>query len=325
MRKISCSVHHAFSLLRTLDPHRFFIVFLCWVLQRHRRVSCLVLNRFRNGCKCSQIRQNPILVYQMSKVGSTSMFYSLQVAYAKAGLAHVPIHHVHTLRYLEQRERRAGASGCMAEKLALVRKYQRIWRDFRSRPDGHWTVISMVRDPVARHISNYFHHIDEHLPGWRRRWREGGLSIDDMVGNFLGVIDHSAEHWFDEEIDAVLGIDVFASLFPHNIGYALYQRPPKVTLMVIRMEDMNRGAPQAVEQLLGIRDFKLYSFNAADQQSYRDLYRLFKSQPLPSWYVEKAYSGRLARHFYSDIERENFARKWTGAVGRPRLDFVNAR
>jgi hypothetical protein len=325
MRKIVRSVHHAFSLLRTLDPHRFLIVLLCWTLQRHRRVACLVLNRFRNGCKCNRIAQDPVLIYQMSKVGSTSMFYSLQVAYAKAGLAHVPIHHVHTLCYLEQRARRAAESGCMANNLSLVRKYQGIQRDFATRPDEHWTVISMVRDPIARHISDYFHHLDEHLPDWRPRWREGRLGVDEVMDNFLGVTDHAVEHWFYEEIDNVLGIDVFSAAFPHDIGYALYQRPPKVTLLVIRMEDMNRGAPQAVEQLLGIRNFKLYSFNTAEQQSYRDLYRLFKSQPLPGWYVEKAYTGRLARHFYSDSERENFARKWTGAAAPPSADLVNVR
>jgi hypothetical protein len=50
------------------------------------------------------------------------------------------------------------------------------------------------------------------------------------------------------------------------------------------------------------------------ETGYRELYRQFKAKPLPAWYVEKAYSSKLACHFYSNAERDRFARKWTGGI-----------
>jgi len=56
--------------------------------------------RVRQG----KVSRDPVLVYQMSKVGSTSLLYSLQFAYVKAGLPNVELHHAHTLTNLDLHE-----------------------------------------------------------------------------------------------------------------------------------------------------------------------------------------------------------------------------
>jgi hypothetical protein len=309
MRRIGKSIHHAVSLLWNLGFKRFWIVLVYWSLRRYRRVLGPIFEYTIGRADQDGISQDSVLIYQMAKVGSTSLLYSLQYAYLKAGIANVDLYHVHTLINLDAHEQLARASQNPAELLAAVRESREIRTLFESPVDKRWSAISMVRDPVSRHISDYFHNINRHLPGWRRRWHHRDLTVDEVLQNFLSVEDH-APLWFDTEIKSVLGIDVFSTPFPHQAGYSLYSHAPKTTLMVMRLEDMDRVAEEAIEQLLGIRRFKLYSFNSGSETDYSDLYKEFKMRPLPAWYIEKAYSSRFAQHFYAKAECDHFAQKW---------------
>jgi hypothetical protein len=316
MRNLIHSARHATSLLRTLGPRRFLILLTCWFHRKYRPVvapcvSAATLGVHRNGAS-----RDPILVYQMAKVGSTSLYYSLQLAYLKFGLPNVRLHHVHALANLDAQEKTLRASGACRRELAAIQEYKQIRQSFQSSTDTHWTAISMVRDPIARHISAYFHDLDIYLPDWRERWSTGYLTAEELQQNFLRVPDY-ADRWFDSEIKSIFDIDVFAADFPHDAGYTIFPRHNKVTLMLMRLEDMNRVAPQAIEELLHIPNFRLHSFNARSHSTSSDLYEQFKSLPLPAWYVERAYSTKLARHFYTEEERARFAEKWLHGSDTP--------
>jgi Putative capsular polysaccharide synthesis protein len=309
MEHFAKTIFSALSLLRNQGVFRFWIVLVHWGLRRFRFILAPVFKHIFWFAPRDGISRNSVLIYQMAKVGSTSLLYSLQFAYLKAGLADVDVNHVHTLINLDAHEQLAKTSHRRKELLATVKEYRSIRTHFDSVPDKRWSAISMVREPVSRHVSDYFHNIDRHLPDWRRRWRAGDLTVDEVVQSFLSAEDH-APIWFDTEIKSVLGIDVFSTPFPHQTGYSIYSQSPKTTLMVMRLEDMDRVAEKAIEQLLGIRQFKLYSFNSGGEMDYSDLYKQFKTKALPAWYIEKTYSTRFAQHFYAKAELDHFAKKW---------------
>jgi hypothetical protein len=302
--RIVISAKHALFLLRNLGLRRFTIVFICWLVRQYRGWVGPVSPR------AGDVLRDPVLVYQMSKVGSTSLMYSLQMAYLRAGYPRTPLYHAHTLTNLDLHERLVKDAKGPVHHLALVREYKQIRARFESSPNEHWTVISLVRDPVARLISDYFHHIDRHLPDWRSRWANGQLQIEHVLEHFLTVVDPT-QHWFEGESLGVLGIDVYAQPFPQERGYAVYTRLPKVTLMVIRLEDMDRVAKGAIEKLLGLKGLTLHRFNLGTESDYGEIYRQFKNCPLPEWYLEKAYNGRMACHFYTRGELDRFAEKWS--------------
>jgi hypothetical protein len=306
------SARYAVFLLRKLGWKRFSIVLIYWFLHRYRRFVGPMFTHTFGRLRRGKIVQDPVLVYQMSKVGSTSLLYSLQYAYVKAGLVNVPVHHAHTLTNLDIHEQYVRQANGAAHRLALVDEYRQIRRDIEAKPDQRWTVISLVRDPVARQVSDYFHHIDRHLPDWRQRWRDGSLDIDQVVQSFL-TIEDPTRHWFEGETLPITGIDVYATPFPYEDGYALYSRPPKMSLLVIRLEDMDCVACKAVQQMLGLKNFKLYPFNLGSETDYGEIYKQFKTKPLPASYLEKAYAGRMVCHFYTTAERERFAQKWSRA------------
>jgi hypothetical protein len=254
---------------------------------------------------------DPVMIYQMAKVGSTSVWISLRVAYLKRGLYRVPLHHVHTLRDLEgQAEgmRRLGDT----EQLQTLCEYLALRETFDQDTGGHWRVISLVRDPVARKVSYFFHTLERHLPGWRQRWQAGALPIQEVMDAFLALED-DAHEWFDLEVKAVLGIDVYETPFSAGQGYQIYRHPPKVDLLVLRLEDLPRVVGEALHSFLGLRDFVLYPANLGQERGYAEVYRAFKALPLPASFVQQAYSTRFARHFYTDAELGAFARRWTHA------------
>jgi hypothetical protein len=265
-----------------------------------------------SGEEMQNVSKDPILVYQMAKVGSRSVFFSLQLEYLRLGMGNVRIEHVHNLQNIDGLEQLARTASDADEQLKILGHYRAIRSEFDARDNQHWNAVTMIRDPVARHIGHFFHNIDRYLPDWERKWEGGRLSVDEVVQAILGIEDYG-HAWIDNEILPVLGIDVYAREFPTEKGYQVYSNSPKVSLLVIRLEDLDRVAADAMTSFLGLKKFELYSANLGNEKPYAEVYRAVKAQPLPFSYVEKAYQTRFARHFYSATELRDFARKWTHA------------
>ena len=50
--------------------------------------------------------------------------------------------------------------------------------------------------------------------------------------------------------------------------------------------------------------------NVGEEKPYRKLYELFKKLPLPASYLDKEYSSRYARYFYTEDEIAAFRKHW---------------
>jgi hypothetical protein len=317
MSKYYDAFTHVFSMLLHGEFERFWVTFSHLFLPKYFRVWKSVSGKDPRPVRAQGMSQDPIMIYQMAKVGSRSVLFSLEYSYLKHHLPNVPIHHIHNLANLEAHERRAQRTQ-NTEELGVIQQYKKILHDFEQTPNQHWNVISLVRDPVARNVGSFFHNLDRYLPNWKPRWQAGTLPMEEVVQAFLNTreLHLTANIWFDVEFKSVLGIDVYDTPFQTANGYQFYANPPKVDLVVIRLEDLNRVAVPVVEKFLGIRDFKLYPSNIGDEKDYADVYRAFKSTPLPFDYVANIYQTRFACHFYTDAELQSFTRKWTQPKAR---------
>lgn len=309
-KRIFKSVKRAVFLLWRREFKRCSVLFIYWGLRKYPRIFRAIFAPASRMPGNSNVSRDPVLIYQMGKVGSTSLLYSLQYEYLRLGYPEVGIHHIHHLDNLDAHQQYAREVTQCEEQVRIIGEYKQIRRDFDAPGDGHWNVISLVRDPVARNISAYFHNIDHHLPGWQERWKQGRLPVDEVLQSFLGIED-DAYYWFETELIPVLGIDVYSSDFPSEVGYQIYYNLPKATLLIMRLEDLTRVVGPAMETLLGIKEFKTYSFNIGHEKGYSDLYKAFRAIPLPEAYVKKAYNTKLARHFYTESELRQFEQKWT--------------
>lgn len=256
----------------------------------------------------------PICVYQMGRVGSTSVKYSLE-EYYKSHFLEIPVFHGHFLNEFETLEKRAkkdleSTTNFMKDLVNVELAFSKVL--YKIKKNDKVKIISLVRDPIARNVSTFFYALDEFIPNWEERRNKENLSVDVLQQIFLNKQNYAltAFHWFEEQMEPVFGIDVYASPFPMEKGYKVYSSP-KADLLLLRLESLDDCAQEAFDEFLGIPDFKLSKVNTGESRKAGELYRLFKEKPLPREYVEWSYSFKLALHFYTKEEIELFIKRWT--------------
>ncbi|RMF29402.1 MAG: hypothetical protein D6759_13910, partial [Chloroflexi bacterium] len=250
--------------------------------------------------------KEPLIVYQMGKVGSSTVVASLEALSLDS-----PIYHIHTLTWegIRSGERiyraiygdsRPPSFSRMKHLLASRHLRRQLDRGVRG---PRWKVITLVRDPIARNISDFFQLIDWWLPHFLPRYEAGEATIEEAIATFLERYYHDEPlNWFDIELKASLGIDVFATPFPKSTGYQVYQGEG-VDLLVLKLERLDECAPEAFRAFLGVERFELIRANVSSDKMYGDAYRAFvKAIRLPDSYIEQMYTSRYVRHFYSDEE-----------------------
>jgi len=260
------------------------------------------------------LQQDPIIVYQMGKVGSKSIEQSLLYYYQSRG-TEIDIFHAHFLNHLDQMEKAALERGASDQGMLKIREAQEIRRRIQEDPRQQWRLISLVRDPVARNIASFFQSLslNELLPDWKERYRRGQLEIQELQDTFLELGDeHSqyAANWFDSQLKPVFGIDVFADAFPYQTGFKIYESAGHTRLLVIRMENIKDRIGQAMQEFLGLTNFTILNSNLGTEKDYAAVYQTFKSLPLPARYLDKIYNTNFARYFYSEKELNNFKDYW---------------
>lgn len=159
----------------------------------------------------------------MGKVGSETVARSL----SNAGLS-VAVFHIHyltdaALEVVERRIKnhwnpwRGGRAVNLWESQCIVKRLR------TARPGERWSVVTLVRDPVARNISDYFHRLAEVDPA-----RVARDASDELVAELgRGFLERFEDHelpltWFDSELKSVFGLDVYGAPFPVAKGYGLY-------------------------------------------------------------------------------------------------------
>ena len=252
-------------------------------------------------------RRDPLIVYQMGKVGSEALEASLLTCGLKR-----PLYRVHAMVASNILEGLAQAQTSPREY------FRRSTTDFQGFHLGReiardlykhqWQVITMVRDPVAQNVSSFFQILDLLMPDFDRRLAADEIEIGELMALFVAHYppDNVFLRWFDVELGAVFDIDVFAHPFPVEAGFGRITLP-HIDLLILRLEDFDRVASPAVGEFLGLSGFTLLAKNVASQKRYHRLYERFKAEAVfPAAYVEGVYGSRYAQHFYSESERSLF-------------------
>jgi hypothetical protein len=257
--------------------------------------------------------RDPILVYQMGKVGSRSIVDSL-----KAMQLGRPVYHVHFLNP----ENIQKAVHILHDLYGSHYNVNR-WCLYESRfvtkhllqpLCGHLKIISLVREPVARNISSFFHNIDKFIPNCSALYRAGKIDIAEITQHYLQKFhEHTFPlRWFDEEMKTVFGIDVFSakvSLLQDRRVF-IYKRDG-LDLLVMRTEDIDVVAQEAVQRFLHIKDFDLKQANLSAKKHYNHVYDDFtRLVKLPDTYLTTLYESQYAKYFYTPKELATFKERW---------------
>lgn len=270
----------------------------------------LLSRRFKAQIERDFRRQDLILVHQMGKVGSTSVVNALH----QSDLAQ-PIYKTHYLNpgtVKTMWEQKVSFTKRQVKTHYLANRYLSELIARHGISGKRWKVISLVREPVGGNISRMFQSINDYVPHFRKRWREGTIDADDLISVYFDEFPYHewALSWFDRELLDVFGIDVFAEPFPKKRGYRIYSGDG-LDLLLVKLERLNVCAKHAFEDFLHIEGFRPVRANTANTKSYQEAYRAFrKGIAFPPDYLNLLLSSQYTHHFYDKREIQAIRNRW---------------
>lgn len=247
------------------------------------------------------IVSNPIIVYQPSKVGSSTVTSSL----VKAG---VNVTHTHSINSSWYPEWMMGYKVSQTEEIELGIEILRSLKNVK--------IITLIREPIGRDISQFFqafthdvimktkHNVPDILKGLNS-------FIDDCSS--FGELGYEFE-WFNNEIKEVFGVDVYKHNFDKEKGYQVIKEK-NVEILIIKMEKLNQ-CEEIISQFVGIDQLKLEVRNAGKDKPYYFTYKNAKEQiKIPGQVIDRYYKNNPAMsHFYTEKEKNDFLRQWKNNI-----------
>lgn len=280
------------------------------------------------AAQCSNTKQNEgvlpinsgrnidkkILIWQMGKVGSSTVYrsllpYSKPCAWAVPSIknnTHWPIHNniiqTHSIKLLY---------------------------DFLHYSDEEFVVISLVRDLLARNLSAIFQSMNDEEEWCNQQFiarvddfqkmsydqQEEKLS-QQLIRLNTGTAGTSwydnllKSHFYYPEIDKYF-VDIYSKPFDQEKGYQIYESKTKrIKMIIIRLENLNEQV-NVLGEFLGIDDLHLISKNVASEKWYNPIYQRFKERYKPTAQeLESIYDSRFMRYFYSPDQIRLLTEKW---------------
>jgi len=233
--------------------------------------------------------KDPLFIYQMGKVGSKSILHSLE----NCGLK--PVTHFHLFELLDKPQER------------FVRRYlQNSKRQI--------SIISPIREPVARNLSSFFHDFRGYFNGKDLN----KLKLSELEKHFYTDYDrHNFPlEWFDKEFQTHTSIDVYEYSFPQKEGF-LTIRQGRFRVLIFKLELPDEKKAQLIKDFLGLKEFQLQLYNTASEKYYKDVYKKFVDNiQVQDSYLERMYRAKFSEHFYSNQELKQFIEKWGRAAKR---------
>lgn len=274
-------------------------------------------------------RHIPILVYQMGKVGSSSIRNSLLRSRAKqtqlvlmshefypvrrrridtlkidsgdrSVVEREIVHANQTYRGLTVRQR---AGLLFREKLYSEMIYKNV---IAKRQPAK--IITLVREPVGNNISMFFEVFGEYADDGRSVL---DYATEELVQIFLNRYIHSRPlTWLDAELKTTLEIDAYSCPFPIEKGYLAVRRG-HLELLVMKCELPDSEKARAIAEFVGLDNLALVRSNVSEKKDYARQYGEFKRAiRFPKSYLDRVYGSKYAKWFYSTGELECLWKHW---------------
>lgn len=250
--------------------------------------------------KSMYLNDSTIFLYQMGKVGSSSLELNIENSL-----------NIHSLYGNGPCPVRTDQVRNNFLKKILHTLYDKMKRKFIKRRNKT-KIITLIRDPLQRNISMFF----QDLPYWIYKFYDNSTDTHNHIrtenANFLNhVFETQFNHfyfdqWFDRELKKTTKIDIFKCNDIKEKKTKILNNS-KFSILIIKFEYLNdKETIKEIENFTGLEISKNKT-NIGEKKWYGDLYSKFKKEYTPSKeYIEKLYSRRTSKAIYSHKELETF-------------------
>ena len=246
-------------------------------------------------------KQDPlIIVYQMGKVGSRSVFESLKESGVK------PIFHVH--RMIPSNIERVKNGYRKRNVTPLNERIGPMLYNKISKGKRKAKIITLVREPLGRNISAFFENLQIFIGS---DYNDTDFQLKKLIDIFIKEYSHEVpSQWFDLEFKKATGVNVYNYPFPKHKGYMTIEEN-NIELLIMKLEIPDALKERAIADFMHLDKFRLISQNLAKDKTYSKTYQQFKKTVrLPTAYVRNMLSSKYATHFYSEKDINALWVRW---------------
>lgn len=234
----------------------------------------------------------PVIVYQMGKVGSSTLKNSLEEN-------NIPALHIH--RYFFKNTERPNTLKLLPHKLKNRVIFNRFLKGDKVK------IITFYRDPLSRNISSFFQNLDVYFKTSEFENLDYKI-LEERFNKAINLHD-TPNNWFDLEFKNKLNIDVFKHPFNKQKGYTLISKG-NIEVFLCVTNKINHLETE-LGDFLELDNFKLNNSNIGDKKWYKDLYIEFKERYKPTTkMLDTLYDSNTINHFYNDDEINRMKSRW---------------
>lgn len=191
-------------------------------------------------------------------------------------------------------------------------------------------IITGVRDAVAQNLSliyqfPWFHCMVLGDEGYDAQKVFQYYIMDSIIheksrresGTYGFELEHRTPYliqsWYDDTLKPEFGIDLYEYPFDKEKGYSIYH-VGKYEILVYQIEKMDL-LYDVIRNFIGIETLKFEKTNDGKLKWYKDYYLNFLEKVVfEKEYIEKTYTGKMMKHFYSDEDIAKFKSKWESHI-----------
>ncbi|WP_319204526.1 putative capsular polysaccharide synthesis family protein [uncultured Ilyobacter sp.] len=258
--------------------------------------------------KSTLLSKEIILIYQMGKVGSTTIEKSLEKL-GKNNVYH--IHHFFKEPSLENIKINSNLKLFIkSNRENIFFKLKRLTLYIFCRIKKV-KIITLTREPIERNISMFFQDFPQVLyENYFINPRRNEMTQNQIFKLFEENFNHELPlRWFDEEIKRYFSVDIYNYPFDKESGYSIIKES-NIDMFVCKLEKLN-FLENELKEFLELDEFKLEDSNSSRVKWYYYLYKEFKKNYIPNkHYLNSMYNSRFINHFYTVEEIEIFKKKW---------------
>ncbi|MGB3401842.1 MAG: putative capsular polysaccharide synthesis family protein [Microcoleaceae cyanobacterium] len=256
-------------------------------------------------------KQDRVIIYQMGKVGSTTLLRSLK----HLNLEH-PVDQIHVLserglnELTQQLHQKNAPLTPKLEKGLEIRKYI----DTSNQPK--LKVITGVREPISQFISAFFQNLKARHPQFLDE--TGKANVDEICTHLHDTITQdkklkrlSSLNWFDKEFKSALGIDIYQSDFDLIQGYGKIKKE-EIEVLILRLESSDVWSSVITSFLDLPQPLKLRDKNKSNKKDYAEEYKEVLSKlKFDQSVLKEIYTSKYCQYFYPPEMIEEFIQKWS--------------